>query len=69
MKGDSGHAAEHTHGIQHRPEPPPPLTVEQRVAKLEQRIEQLEARAAAKPAEAPSRGPVAVDERRSKSKE
>lgn len=68
MKGDSEHAAEHTHGIQHRPEPPPPLTVEQRVAKLEQRVEQLEARAV-KHAEAPSRGPVAVDERRSKSRE
>lgn len=67
MKGDSVHAAEHTHGIQHRPEPPPPLTVEQRVSKLEQRVEQLEA--PAKPAPAPSRGPVAVDEKRSKNRE
>jgi hypothetical protein len=42
-KGDSEHAAQHQHGIQVRPEPPAPQTVEQRVAALELRIAKLEA--------------------------
>lgn len=71
LKGDSEHAATHAHGIQHRPEPPAPLTVEQRVSKLEQRVEQLEAGLAEKAlAAGVGRGPQAVtDERRSKSRE
>lgn len=41
-KGDAEHAAQHQHGVQSRKEPPTPLTVEQRVAKLEARVHALE---------------------------
>ena len=41
-KGDAEHAAKHPHGVQARPEPPAPLTVEQRVASLERRVHALE---------------------------
>lgn len=46
-KGDAEHAAQHQHGVQLRKEPPAPLTLEQRVAKLEARVADLEANAAA----------------------
>lgn len=50
-KGDAEHVAQHQHGVQSRKEPPAPLTVEQRVAKLEARVEALENQ---KPVEAPA---------------
>ena len=40
-KGDAEHAAQHQHGIQARPEPPSPQTVEQCVAKLEKQVAEL----------------------------
>jgi len=41
-KGDTEHAAQHQHGVQTRPEPAAPQTVEQRVAKLEVAVAKLE---------------------------
>lgn len=50
-KGDAAHAAQHQHGIQTRPEPPAPLTVEQRLTALERRVADLEAPRPEQPAE------------------
>lgn len=41
-KGDAAHAGQHQHGVQARPEPPAPKTVEQRVTELEARVTELE---------------------------
>lgn len=46
FKGSAEHAAQHQHGVQARPEPPAPQTIEQRVAKLETRVAELEAKLA-----------------------
>jgi len=46
FKGSSEHAAQHQHGVQVRPEPPAPQTVEQRVASLERKIADHEERVA-----------------------
>jgi hypothetical protein len=35
LKGSSAHAAQHVHGVVPRPEPPTPLTLEQRVSNIE----------------------------------
>lgn len=40
FKGSSSHAAEHKHGVQPRPQPLNPQTIEQRVAAIEQFIKQ-----------------------------
>lgn len=41
-RGDAEHVAKQQNGVQHKPDPPAPQTVEQRVSALEARVAKLE---------------------------